>query len=431
MLRPVTHDEAAGLLSGYAAATLDLADAARVRAHLASGCADCLRELFGRPVGLPRPMPPVGLPRPVPPGHVSPPRTRRTLALAVALAGAVAATGLAAWTAHELQRRETRAARQSARLAARVSRLALKRERLAARPPQTDDRGPRGTGGERPEAPAARADAAGRSGPEAAPERREVAPAERAAPTDAERSAPHIAYSPDVLSIQVANAPLTAVLEAIAHQSGAAIRGEARARGVSASFEDVPLPDALVRLLGEQNFTLRYDSDGKLRTIDLLGEPLPLAAAQTTRTDASNPDKSAGRHRHRGVQFSRETLPDGQVLVSVAGTDTGGATKGSARLGSLSEQGGMTQEVANQEWPAPDEFDRKLRRRFLDMLAHMDEAALADYFATPDGQRTQALLQEFAANHPGGHSQDKATGILDKIPGQASQAPQDPAPRPK
>ncbi len=403
MLRPVTHDEAAGLLPGYAAATLDLADAARVRAHLASGCADCLRELFGRPVGLPRPMPPVGLPRPVPPGHVLPPRTRRTLALAVALAGAVAATGLAAWTAQEFQRRETRA----------------------------DDRGPRGAGGERPEAPAARADAAGRSGPEAAPERREVAPAERAAPTDAERSAPHIAYSPDVLSIQVANAPLTAVLEAIAHQSGAAIRGEARARGVSASFEDVPLPDALVRLLGEQNFTLRYDSDGKLRTIDLLGEPLPLAAAQTTRTDASNPDKSAGRHGHHGVQFSRETLPDGQVLVSVAGTDTGGATKGSARLASLSEQGGMTQEVANQEWPAPDEFDRKLRRRFLDMLAQMDEAALADYFATPDGQRTQALLQEFAANHPGGHSQDKATGILDKIPGQASQAPQDPAPRPK
>ena len=147
MLRPVTHDEAAALLPGYAAATLDLADAARVRAHLASGCADCLRELFGRPVGLPCPMPPVGLPRPVPPGHVSPARTRRTLVLAVALAGAVAAAGLAAWTAQELQRRETRAARQSARLAARVSRLALKRERLAARPPQTDDRGPRGAGG--------------------------------------------------------------------------------------------------------------------------------------------------------------------------------------------------------------------------------------------------------------------------------------------
>src|SRR5207247_5363439 len=99
MLRPVTHDEAAGLLPGYAAATLDLADAARVRAHLASGCADCLRELFGRPVGLPCPMPPVGLPRPVPPGHVSPPRTRRTLAPAVALAGPGAATLLPRRTA--------------------------------------------------------------------------------------------------------------------------------------------------------------------------------------------------------------------------------------------------------------------------------------------------------------------------------------------
>src|SRR5204862_1039807 len=184
------------------------------------------------------------------------------LALAVALAGAVAATGLAAWTAQEFQRRETRAARQSARLAARVSRLALKREPLAARPPQTDDRGPRGAGGERPEAPAARADAAGRSGPEAAPERREVAPAERAAPTDAERSAPHIAYSPDVLSIQVVKAPLTAVLEEIAHQSGAAIRGEASARVVSASFEDVQLSDTHVRMLVVQKLHQRYESDG-------------------------------------------------------------------------------------------------------------------------------------------------------------------------
>src|SRR5206468_1553830 len=178
--------------------------------------------------------------------------------------------------------------------------------------------------------PAARAEAPGRSWTETVHEGREISPADRAGRNDA-RSARHNAYSTDVLSIQVANAPLTAVLEEIAHQSGAAIRGEASVRGVSASFEDVPLPDALVRLLGEQNFTLRYDSDGKLRTIDLLGEPLPLAAAQTTRTDASNPDKSAGRHGHHGVQFSRETLPDGQVLVSVAGTDTGGATKGSAR----------------------------------------------------------------------------------------------------
>jgi len=99
-------------------------------------------------------------------------------------------------------------------------------------------------------------------------------------------------------------------------------------RDVSQDFERVPLVDALVRLLREQNFTLRYGPEGKLRTIGLLGEPQALAAAKTTPVDAGNPDKpaSARRHRHRGVQPSRETLPDGQVLVTVAGTDTGGAT---------------------------------------------------------------------------------------------------------
>src|SRR5207302_6475757 len=140
----------------------------------------------------------------------------------------------------------------------------------------------------------------------------------------------------------------------------------------------VPLVDALVRLLGEQNFTLRYGPEGKLLRIHLLGEPLA-AAAQTTPANATNRgrEEPARRHRHRDVRSSRETLPDGQVVVTVAaGTDTGGATN-PARLGGLSEQGATTQEQSTQTtWPPPDELDRKLRRRFLDLLAQMDETAL-------------------------------------------------------
>jgi len=183
----------------------------------------------------------------------------------------------------------------------------------------------------------------------------------------------------------------------------------------------VPLFDALVRLLGEQNFTLRYGSEGKLRTISLLGEPLA-AAAQTTPAD----DKPAPTRRHRhhhDVRASRETLPDGQVLVSVAGTDTRNASNGladdAARLGGPSEQAATTQE----QWPVPDELDRKLRRSFLDFLAGMDEATLAQYLATPEGQRAQALLEDFAANHPAGRSNQKANGILDRVPGRGNQAP--------
>src|SRR5437667_8907469 len=199
-----------------------------------------------------------------------------------------------------------------------------------------------------------------------------------------------VAYDAGRRTVHAERVPLADVVREIGRQSGAEIVGEVRKpRDVSRQFDRVPLVDALVRLLGEQNFTLRYGSEGKLRTISLLGEPLA-AAAQTTPADASTDDKpaSARRHRHHhDVRASRETLPDGQVLVSVAGTDTRNASNGlpddPARLGGPSEQAAMTQE----QWPAPDELDRKLRRSFLDFLAGMDEATLAQYLATQEGQR--------------------------------------------
>jgi hypothetical protein len=240
-----------------------------------------------------------------------------------------------------------------------------------------------------------------------------------------------VAYDDDRLTVHADRVPLADVVREIGRQSGAEIVGEVRKpRDVTRQFERVPLVDALARLLGEQNFTLRYGAEGKLRKISLLGEPL---AAQTTPADASTPDKpaSARRHRHHhDVRSSRETLPDGQVLVSVAGTDTGGATnprdashglpEDPARHGGPSQQGATMQE----QWPAPDELDRKLRRRFLDLLAQMDETALSQYFATPEGQRAQALLEDFAAHHPDGRSNKKANDILGRMPGRTDQAPQ-------
>jgi len=50
----VTHAEVQALLQAYADGSLGEADAEVVRAHLASGCEDCLRDVFTRPVALPR-----------------------------------------------------------------------------------------------------------------------------------------------------------------------------------------------------------------------------------------------------------------------------------------------------------------------------------------------------------------------------------------
>ena len=239
-----------------------------------------------------------------------------------------------------------------------------------------------------------------------------------------------VAYDDGRLTLHAEKVPLADVVREIGRQSGAEIVGKVRKpREVTRQFDQVPLFDALVRLLGEQNFTLRYGSEGKLRTISLLGEPL---AAQTTPADASTPDKPASGRRHRhhhDVRSSRETLPDGQVLVSVAGTDTGGATNPRDASNGLPEDparhGGSSQQGATMEeqWPAPDELDRKLRRGFLDLLGQMDEGALAAYFETPEGQKARTVLEDFAANHPSGHSNQKANDILNRVPGGANAAP--------
>jgi hypothetical protein len=236
-----------------------------------------------------------------------------------------------------------------------------------------------------------------------------------------------VAYEGDRITVHVERVPLGNIVREIGRQSGAEVVGDVRKpRDVSQNFDRVPLVDALGRLLAEQNFTLRYGPEGRLRTIDLLGAPL--AAAPATQTDASHPERtaSARQERQRGARSARATPAGGRPLVTAAGADTGEASNASpAPRDGLSEQDGTTQDQSSEViWPEPDEFDRKLRRRFLDLLKHMNEAALAEYFATPDGQRTQTLLENFAVNHPAGDSSDKANDILRRLPGRSIEEPQ-------
>jgi Putative zinc-finger len=82
----VRHEDVQGLLVDYAAGMLGEAEAERVRAHLASGCATCLTEVFGRPVGLPRQAP----------ASVMPERRTRWLARGLAAGVALLAGALGA-----------------------------------------------------------------------------------------------------------------------------------------------------------------------------------------------------------------------------------------------------------------------------------------------------------------------------------------------
>src|SRR5439155_1582281 len=92
-------------------------------------------------------------------------------------------------------------------------------------------------------------------------------------------------------TVRVHGVPVREILEEIARQGGADIRGEVRRpRAVSVEFEDILLTDALGRLLGEQNFTLTYDDTGGLRAVELLGGP----EAAVAKHDENAPGAKAG-----------------------------------------------------------------------------------------------------------------------------------------
>jgi len=120
MLRGVTHEEVHALLATYAAGALPAAQASAVRAHLASGCTDCLATLFHHPVGLPRP------------AHRAPAGSGRGRIVAVALIAALAGFGTA-WIVQVRRAQELTANALADALRARLAQAEAERERVQAR----------------------------------------------------------------------------------------------------------------------------------------------------------------------------------------------------------------------------------------------------------------------------------------------------------
>ncbi len=153
-----------------------------------------------------------------------------------------------------------------------------------------------------------------------------------------------IAYDADRVTVHAKRAPLADVVREIGRQSGAEIVGDVRKpRDVSQDFERVPLVDALVRLLREQNFTLRYGPEGKLRTIGLLdagrwGQPgqtgigaaAPASWRATVARDASGwagARDGCGHGHGRRHESSRREIAGSARRALRAGRDDAGAVE--------------------------------------------------------------------------------------------------------
>ena len=130
----MTHEEVRALLPAYAAGALEEGACELVRTHLASGCVECLNDVFARPVGLFRPAREVRMTEPPPPAAPTVPATARRpglMAAVVVLSLALAAT--VAWMVIELRDREAAYRERAIDLEARLVDVDAARVRLESR----------------------------------------------------------------------------------------------------------------------------------------------------------------------------------------------------------------------------------------------------------------------------------------------------------
>jgi hypothetical protein len=120
-------------------------------------------------------------------------------------------------------------------------------------------------------------------------------------------------------------APIDEVIDAIADETGAELRGVAPDREVTLRLDAVPIEDALERLLGSHSFTLTYDADGKLKRIELSTAGGAGAASKAT-TAAGAPGSPANpateNARLNDYIRGNPTVEVGGRLGRVLGTNT-------------------------------------------------------------------------------------------------------------
>jgi hypothetical protein len=239
------------------------------------------------------------------------------------------------------------------------------------------------------------------------------------------RSRPPIVYRSDRLSVQLEGVPLEEVLARIAEASGAEVRGAPRhSRDVTADFEDVPMPEALHRLLGDQNFMLRYAEGDRLRTIELFGSAAD--APQVTLSAASAPTRSpaAGSPLPQEVAVAMAALarhppvPVQGSLAAALGSDT-------ATLPQLFEAATRQQDpaVRGEAFRASlnaFETEPDLRDKVLHALDGADETALSKALRGAAGLRAEELVNQLASDAQTPELRRKALSILNRLRATAS-----------
>ena len=221
-----------------------------------------------------------------------------------------------------------------------------------------------------------------------------------------------ITYRDDALTVRLTEAAVGDVLADLGHQAGADIRGEVPSgRTVTAEFDAVPLPEALHRLLGGQNFALVYGEGGRLRTIKLLGAPQQAAGAAGP--VAPPPAKPASVQSLLGLMASHPPVPIGGRLAQALGSST--ATLGQVLEAGVHQEDPVLRSEAVRAALQAFEADPQLRSTFVSTLNGIDDAELATLLRGVAGAHAEETVLLIMSQSRGGDFRIKASGILQRL----------------
>ena len=232
-----------------------------------------------------------------------------------------------------------------------------------------------------------------------------VATAARGWSATAERA--KVLYGNDRLSVHAERVPLHDVLEAFAKASGAEICGSPReSRDVTIEMKDVPLSEALRRLLGDQNFTLSYGEAGRLRALELVApsQPGDVPAA----VDAWGLPAAAFAAFERHVR-----VPLDDRLATALGTQT--ATLAQLFTTGLRHHDPDVRAAAIGTWLRTFEEDRELRANVLHLVGSMDDMAVMRVLRGVAGRRADELLARIAGQAQDSDLRTKASSLLEQL----------------
>jgi len=226
-------------------------------------------------------------------------------------------------------------------------------------------------------------------------------------------AAPPLFYQDDRLTADVSGMSVHAVLLEIGRQSGARVRIEGVAdREVSGRFTRLPLPEALRRMLGEENFTLVYGrtseasgeaGSARLREIQVFGGGGPSVTSQQP-SSGGQPPPAAGAAEEVSIaaggmmmeQLSRVLEKHGEIQLR----------PGSSLAATLGSEQASFQQLVGL---AMREGDRNLRAEAAEALAGVfdsDPDARALLAAPGDAALDPGVIASFVRASGGPHAEE-------------------------